>query len=312
MTAFLKQILSFYTRFFVLWVLLFGVLAYACPTPFLFLKPGMKGFFALTMFGIGVVLKLSDFKHIATHPRIVLIGVCAQFTLMPFGAFLISKLFHFPDEIAIGLILTGAAPGAMTSNVLSYLAKADTAYSVSLTTVSTLLCPLLTPGLTLVLADAKMDVPFWGMFADVLLTVVLPLLAGFALRYLMNRKIERILPVFPALSATFIIFICALVIAGNRDTLPTVTFPILLAGIILNLYGMSTGYGVAALFRMHPKQRRTLSIEIGMQNAGLGVVLAMTHFGDNATLPAVFFVFVCIITASLMSTYWQYKEKSTT
>jgi len=144
----IEKFLSFYTKYFAVWVILFGVVAFLFPEPFVALKDYNKHFFALTMFGIGAVLQLEDFKRIAKKPLIVLIGSCAQFSIMPLGAFILAKAFALPPEIAVGLILTGSAPGAMASNVMSYIAKADTAYSVSLTTVSTLLCPLLTPGLT--------------------------------------------------------------------------------------------------------------------------------------------------------------------
>ncbi len=301
----LSKALTFYTRFYALWVVIFGLLAFVAPAPFLFLKGYMTWFFALTMFGIGVALEPADFKRIAQQPTIVLIGCVAQFTLMPLGAFVLSTVFNLPDEVAVGLILTGSAPGAMASNVMSYIAKADTAYSVSLTTVSTLLAPVLTPGLTLLLAGTRLDVSFWAMFSDVCIMVVLPLLAGFAVRALFHRRLEPILPVFPAISATFIVFICSVVIAANRNYLPQVTGLTLAACILLNLYGMTGGYGVAALFRMNVQRRRTLAIEIGMQNAGLGVVLALQHIGERAAIPAAIFVFVCILTASALPMLWQ-------
>ena len=303
-----EKILSFYTRYFALWVILFGVVAYFLPAPFVALKPYNEWFFALTMFGIGAVLELDDFKRIAQKPVIVLIGTCAQFTIMPLGAFLLAKLFAFPPEIAVGLILTGAAPGAMASNVMSYIAKADTAYSVSLTTVSTLLCPLLTPGLTFLLAGSVLDVEFWPMVLSVIKMVIAPLLVGFGVRHYLKEKIDKILPVFPAISVTFIIFICSLVIALNRDYLIMLTGPILAAGVILNISGMLGGYGVGSLFRMSRRRRRTLSIEVGMQNAGLGTVLALKHFGQTTAIPAAIFVFICIITASIMAEVWQRRD----
>ena len=153
----LQKILNVYTKFFAVWVILFGIVAYIFPRPFVALKPGMDWFFALTMFGIGAVLKIEDFRRIAAKPTIVLIGSVAQFTIMLLGAFAITKIFNLPTEVAVGLILTGSAPGAMASNVMSYIAKADTAYSVSLTTVSTLLAPLLTPGLTFILARSTLE-----------------------------------------------------------------------------------------------------------------------------------------------------------
>ena len=301
----LNRILSFYTKYFAVWVLLLAVVAYFLPGPFIKLKPGMDWFFALTMFGIGAVLQIDDFKRIIQKPVIVLIGCCAQFSIMPLGAFLIAKLFGLPNEIAAGLILTGSAPGAMASNVISYIAKADTAYSVSLTTVSTLLCPLLTPGLTFLLAGSMLEVKFSAMVVSVMKMVILPLLAGFAVRHFLKEKTNKILAIFPAISVTFIVFVCSLVIALNRDYLAEVTALILAAAVILNIYGMSAGYGAGPLFRLDNKRRRTLSIEIGMQNAGLGTVLALKHLGEKAAMPAAIFVFVCIITASVMAELWQ-------
>jgi len=301
----LGKVLSFYTKYFAIWVIAFGVVAYFWPGPFKALGPGMDWFFALTMFGIGAVLQIEDFKRIAQKPVIVLIGSAAQFSIMPLGAFVLAKLFGLPPEIAVGLILTGSAPGAMASNVMSYIAKADTAYSVSLTTVSTLLCPLLTPGLTFILARSRLEVPFWEMMLSVIKMVIVPLFVGFGVRHYFKEKIEKVLPVFPAISVTFIIFICSLVIALNKERLAQVTGLVLTAAVILNIYGMLGGYGLGSAFRMEVRRRRTLAIEIGMQNAGLGTVLALKHFGEKAAIPAAIFVFICIITASIMAAVWQ-------
>jgi BASS family bile acid:Na+ symporter len=300
-----KKILSFYTKYFAVWVVLFGVAAYLWPGPFVALKDYMDWFFALTMFGIGAVLQIDDFKRIIQKPVLVLIGTVTQFAVMPFGAFALAKLFNLPAEIAVGLILTGSAPGAMASNVMSYIARADTAYSVSLTTVSTLLCPVLTPGLTFLLAKSRLEVPFLDMVVSVINMVVVPLFIGFGVRHYFKSKVEKILPVFPAISITFIIFICSLVIALNKSYLAQVTAVILAAGVVLNVYGMLAGYGVGSVFRMETPRRRTLAIEIGMQNAGLGTVLALKHFNERTAMPAAIFVFICIITASLMAAIWQ-------
>jgi BASS family bile acid:Na+ symporter len=300
-----KKILSFYTKYFAVWVVLFGLAAYLWPAPFAALKDYMDWFFALTMFGIGVVLQVEDFKRIAQKPVIVLIGSVTQFSVMPVGAFALAKLFNLPAEIAVGLILTGSAPGAMASNVMSYIARADTAYSVSLTAVSTLLCPIMTPGLTFLLARSRLEVPFLDMFISVIKMVIVPLFVGFGVRHYFKSRVEKILPVFPAISVTFIIFICSLVIALNKSYLAQVTAVILAAGIILNVYGMLAGYGVGSVFSMETPRRRTLAIEIGMQNAGLGTVLALKHFSEKTAMPAAIFVFICIITASLMAALWQ-------
>lgn len=300
-----KKIIDFYTQTFVLWVVLFGILAYFIPAPFLAAKAYTKELFAITMFGIGAAIKPEDFMRILLNPLSMLIGSVAQFTIMPLGAFAVAYVFQLPEELMIGLILTGSAPGAMASNVMSYIAKADAAYSVSLTTISTLACPLLTPGLTLLLAGAHMEVNFVAMMWDIIYMVIIPLLIGFAVHYFAKKQVEKFLFVFPALSSTFIIFICAVVIAANRNYLPQITEIVLIVVCILNVYGLAAGYGVGKLFRMETKRKRALAIEIGMQNAGLGSVLALEHFGEKAAAPAALFVFVCIITASILAERWQ-------
>ena len=305
------KILSFYTKYFAVWVMLFGVTAYFWPKAFVILGKGMNWFFTLTMFGIGAVLQVEDFKRILRKPIIILIGCCAQFSFMPLGAFLLAKLFRLPTEAAVGLILTGSAPGAMASNVMSYIAKADTAYSVSLTATSTLLCPILTPGLTFILAKSMLDVPFLDMVLYVTKLVVLPLLVGFGVRHYFKKKVEKVLAIFPAISVTFIIFICSVVIALNKEHLLMMTWLILAAAVLLNIYGMLAGYGVGLAFRMETARRRTLSIEIGMQNAGLGTMLALAHFNERVAVPAAAFVFICIITASVMAEVWQKRSAKT-
>jgi bile acid:Na+ symporter, BASS family len=202
---FVKTLLHWYTKLFAVWIVLFAVVGYFWYEPFVFfatykmfgagadrwpeilqsVRSPNLWFFALTMFGIGAVLTVNDFKNIVRRPVIVLIGSVAQFTIMPFGAFLLAKLFGLPPMLAAGLIIAGCAPGAMSSNVMSYLAKADVAYSVSLTMVSTLLCPILTPALSKLLAGQELPVSFWKMFFEILFMVVVPLGVGFAMRLLL-------------------------------------------------------------------------------------------------------------------------------
>jgi len=156
--------------------------------------------------------------------KVVLIGVISQFTIMPLLAFAVAIVFSLSKEFSLGLILAGSAPGAMASNVLCYLAGADVAYSVSLTTVSTLLSPVLTPLLTLSLAHTFLEIPFWNMFLSVCYMVVVPLLSGIGIKKLLDKKADPIIKIFPALSTTFIAFICALVIALNKAFILEILF----------------------------------------------------------------------------------------
>lgn len=306
----MNRIVTIFNKLFIVWVLLAGFSAYMAPQYFLGLKKYMELFFAVTMFGIGMILKPSDFIHIFRNYKAVLIGALAQFTIMPVSSWLISILFSFSDEFSLGLILAGSAPGAMASNVLSYLAGADVAYSVSLTTVSTLLSPLLTPLLTLTLASQFLHIPFWEMMQSVLMMVLIPLLFGFLVKWIFHEKVEPIIAVFPAISTLFIAFICGLVIASNRDCIFQIDGFILAAVLILNLSGLGLGYAVGKLAGFERIRKRALSIEIGMQNAGMGSVLALKHFNEQVALPAVIFVFICIFTAAFLVSLWSNKTNS--
>jgi BASS family bile acid:Na+ symporter len=301
-----EKILSFYTRAFAVWVIVGGLAAYQWPEPFALVdRRAMNWLFALTMFGIGAVLRMEDFRRIVKRPLIVVVGTVTQYSLMPLTAFAIVNAFHLDPQIAVGLILTASAPGAMSSSVVSYVAKADLAYSVSLTTVSTLLAPVATPGLTWLLARSELEVPVLNMLVEVLLLVIVPLLVGFVLRHFFARRVERISAVFPAISVTFIVLICSRTIAANRETLLGMSGMLLGIGVLMNVLGLVGGYLVAWVFRMDGPQRRSLAIEGGMQNAGLGAVLASQHFSDRAAMPAAAFVFICIITASVVAAVWQ-------
>jgi BASS family bile acid:Na+ symporter len=300
----MDRALGAFNRLFVLWVILAGIVGFLFPGFFIAQKTFMDFYFAITMFGIGIVLNPEDFVNIFKNIKVVLVGVVAQFSIMPISAYLVSKLFSFSDDFSLGLILTGSAPGAMASNVLSFLAGADVAYSVSLTTVSTFLAPILTPLLTLILANTILDIPFWDLMRSVSLMVLLPLILGIFVRRFSGEKIVPITKIFPSISSLFIAFICGLVIALNREYIFNITLWIFAAAIVLNLSGLYLGYLTGYLFSFDKLKKRALSIEIGMQNAGLGSVLALKHFNEKTALPAIIFVFICILTASVLVPIW--------
>jgi BASS family bile acid:Na+ symporter len=299
------KFLKFYTRLFGLWVFIGFIIAYLFPNLFIPLRPFMEWFFAFTMFGIGVVLNLEELKAILKAPVLILLGVICQYTIMPVLGFTLSKIFSLNKDFALGLILTGSAPGAMSSNVISYLADADVAYSVSLTTVSTFLSPVLTPALTYLLAHFYFKINFWTMFFGILKMVVIPLTVGILIKIKFREKLESFISIFPAISVTFIVFICSLVAALNKNYLSQMSLFILVIVLLHNINGYLAGYGVGRLLRLNLKRRRTLSIEIGMQNAGLGVILALKYFSEKTALPAALFVIVSVITSALLARYWR-------
>lgn len=296
---------DWFSKRLVFWVLLAVAGGYFRPQILTPLKDYTDWLFALTMFGIGMVLTLKDFEPIFRRPRTTGLGVLAQFIIMPVLAFLIAKGLNLPPELAVGLLLAGAVPDAMAAGVVSYLAEADVAFSVALTTATTLISPLVTPFLMMMLGQAYLPISFWPMFLSIIKMVIIPLILGLWLKHVLGKKADRFLPVFPALSTVFIAFICGLVVALNRDALLKVSGVVFWAVVLLNLFGLILGYGAGRIFGFDQKQCRTLSIGVGMQNAGMGAVLAIKHFSAAAAIPNAFFATWCIITASVLAGIWR-------
>ena len=296
------RIIRFYNNNLSLWVVVFGLIAYIYPPSFLFTGKFINWFFAAAMFGIGMVIQDEDYKNIIKAPKPILFGNLCQFTIMPLLALAVSYVFDLPKEIAVGLILTGAAPGAMTSNVISYLSGGDVAYSVSLTALATLLSPILTPLVTFLLIGERVPIAFFPMFLTIITTVVIPLLLGFIVRKNLPRLVEKNADLPAAVSITAIIVITSYVVARNKGNLTIATSIIFIAVIIHNLLGMLLGFLAGAAAKFDFRRKKTLAIEIGMQNAGLGVVLALKHFSDRTAIPAAIFTIWCILSGNGLNT----------
>lgn len=286
------------------WVVAAGIAAYYYPDVFALLMPHIDWLFMFTMLGIGAVLNPEDFKPVFKNPHLVLLGTLAQFGIMPLLGFVVAKLLRLPPDLALGIILVGAVPGAMASNVISYLAKADVAYSIALTSASTFLSPVLTPTFTYIFGRTFIEIKFWPMFFSIIKMVILPLLLGLGIKHYLKEKVERIKCAFPAISSLFIAFICGLVVALNKNYLAGISPFIFIAVFLHNFFGLLFGYWAGILYRFDTRRRRTLSIEVGMQNAGLGAVLALKHFSSAAALPNALFATWCIITASILAEIW--------
>jgi len=293
----------------VLWTLLAVGIGYVWPRCLLIFKDYTELLFALTMFGIGAVLNFGDFAPVFKRPQIVLLGTLAQFAIMPLLGFIIAKSLNLPSELAIGMILVGSVPGAMASNVISYLAKADVAYSISLTTSSTFLSPVLTPLFTYIFGRTFIEIKFWDMFFSIIKMVIVPLILGLWVKHIFKEKIAKISNVFPAISALFIAFICGLVTALNKDYLAHITVLIFFAVFLHNLFGLILGYMAGKLYGFDSIRSRTLSFEVGMQNAGLGAVLSLKYFSHPAAIPNALFATWCIITASILAEIWGRRTK---
>ena len=275
-----------------LFIILTAIVTFFFPQLFAWVKGNTQtiilGIIMLTM---GLTLTPDDFKVLARRPFDILIGAVAQFTIMPFVAYGLSWLFSqvpavapYSTAMAIGIILVGCCPGGVSSNIMSFLCKADVAYSVGMTCASTLLAPVLTPLLVLMLAGERVDVDALGMFRQILIVTIIPIAIGFLLNLWLGHKevFRKIQGCMPGVSV-----ICLACIVGGVIT--TVHDPLVENGIVLflltfgmvfchNTIGYVLGYTVGKLFHFSTAKKRTLSIEVGMQNAGLGTNLAMTFF----------------------------------
>jgi len=304
----LNRLCGRFSKLLVVWVILAAAVGYLFPQALVPLKPYIDWLFGLTMFGIGCLLSVKDFKPILEKPKLIFLGTAAQFVIMPLLAFLIIKFLNLPPALAVGLILAAAVPDAMAAGVMSYLAEADVAFSVALTTATTLVSPLLTPALTFFLGRQYIPIPFLPMFGSIMMMVIVPLVLGLWFQHKFHKLTSRIKPVFPAFSTLFIAFICGLVVALNKDALGKVTGLIFVAVISLNILGLILGYFTGKLFKFSLSQQRTLAINVGMQNAGMGAVLAIKHISAEAAIPNALFATWCIVSAAILAGVWSNKK----
>jgi BASS family bile acid:Na+ symporter len=259
----------------------------------------------IIMFGMGTELSIKDFHNVIKMPRGIIIGVVGHYLIMPLVGFAVAHLFNFPPEIAAGIILVGCCPSGLASNVMSYLAKANLALSVSVTTISTLLAPFLTPLLMRLLGGSFVEIDFWGMVWEITKIVILPICAGLIFHYLVRGKFSWLDKAMPLLSMGGIVFIITIITAAGRDNLLKVGGLLILATFIHNLSGYFLGYWSGRLMKFHERDCRTIALEVGMQNAGLasGLALAMGKLATAGLAPAIFGP-VMNITGSSLASWW--------
>ena len=269
-----------------------AVLALAFPEVLGHLKPSLiNPLLGVIMFGMGLTLKVDDFRVVFSRPKDVLVGCLAQFTVMPLLAFALSRLFGLDEALTIGVILVGCCPGGTASNVITYLAKGDLALSVGMTATSTLLAPLLTPLLVLLLVGETVDVNVVGMLLSILWVVILPIVLGILVKSLLPKVTEQATNYLPAVSTIAICLIVMIVIAANAHKLLSGGWIVILVVMLHNVLGLAVGYLIGLVLKMTPAKRRAISVEVGMQNSGLASSLATLHFAafPMATVPGAIF-----------------------
>ena len=270
-------------------VIIGGVIGYFAPNTAASFAPQVTPLLGIVMFGMGLTLKPVDFSLVARRPLPVLIGVVAQFVIMPMAALAVVAIMDLPEAVAAGVILVGCAPGGTSSNVVSYLARGDVALSVTMTSISTLLAPVLTPLLTLWLAGEYMPVSASSMAWSIVKVVLIPVVAGILIGMLAPRVVARINSALPWISVAAISAIVCIVVGGAHDTIASAGALVFAAVIIHNGCGYGLGYLAGLITKQPVAARRTMAVEVGMQNSGLATSLASTYMNPLAALPGAVF-----------------------
>jgi len=295
------------TQLFPVWALLFSVLAYYQPGLFVDLKPAIIPLLVVIMLGMGMTLRFEDFRRVLATPKVIIIGLCLQFLVMPLAAYLVSKGFGLSLALLTGMVLVGASSGGTASNLICYLAKGNVALSITLTLCSTLLAVIAMPLLTLLYIGEKVPVPVEGMLLTVLKIVVIPVLAGVMINQFFGKRLEKVQPLFPLISVVAIVIIIAIIVALNASRIAEVSMVIMAAIILHNAVGLLSGYWVSRWFGYDVQTSRTLAIEVGMQNSGLSVALAIKYFSPLAALPGALFSIWHNISGSVLASLWSRK-----
>lgn len=300
----LENISKFAGNTFAIWVIIFAIMAFFIPSGFTWIAPHISLLLGIIMFGMGLTLSLDDFKGIVKAPKSVFIGVLAQYTIMPLLAFALANLFQLPPEVAVGVILVGCCPGGTASNVMTFLAKGNTALSVTVTAISTILAPIMTPSLTLLFASKWLPVSAGDMFLSIVQIVLIPIVLGVAIRLLFQKQVDKSVKVLPLVSVVGIVLVASAVVAVNKESIATTGLLIFSVVILHNVLGLLLGYLLAKILKLDFQDQKAISIEVGMQNSGLGSALALAHFAPVAAVPSALFSVWHNISGPLLATWW--------
>lgn len=300
--------IKIFTSLFPLWTILLSVVAFFYPSVFMPCKGAITPLLGVVMFGMGITLSAHDFLLVLRRPRVILLGTAMQYIFMPLIAFLLSRALHLPVEVMAGMVLLGSCPGGTASNVICYLARGDVALSITLTSVSTLLAFVLTPFLSWLYIGKAVPVEVASMMLSIIKIVLIPVALGIALNTFFDRAIERFRCAFPALSVVTIVFIIAIIIALNRENIRVAGTLVIVAVVLHNAIGLICGYLSSRLLGLSERDSRTIAIEVGMQNSGLSVALAVKYFSPLAALPGALFSIWHNIMGSSLAAYWSAKS----
>jgi BASS family bile acid:Na+ symporter len=312
------------TRLFAVWTVAGTLLAWFVPSLFLWVvdgrfvpfgQPLVSVMLGVVMLGMGLTLTVEDFRRVLRLPKAVLAGVVLQFTIMPLAGFALASVMGLETGLAVGLILVACCPGGTASNVVAYLARANVALSVTMTMGSTLVAVVATPLLTGWLAGVFVEIDRWALFQSMIAVVLVPVVAGVALRAVLPSLTRTIEPIAPLVSVLFVVLIVGAIVARSRDLIMAHAGVLLLALLLLHATGFALGYLLTRLLGFDEQVARTTSIEVGMQNSGLGSTLAAApsfaaQFANPmqaalAPVPSAISAVYHVVLGSVLASFWR-------
>jgi BASS family bile acid:Na+ symporter len=295
------------SRLFPLLAIIVAVLAYIDPAPLMSWKSAIMPLLAMIMFAMGLTLRSSDFKRVWNNPQPIALAIIIQFSVMPITAVLLSKAFGLSDELTIGMVIVGACAGGTASNVMTYLARGDVALSVSMTLASTLWGVFATPWIISITAGEVIQIDSQGILLSLIKMVLIPIIAGFLITHFQPNFANKINKYLADIASGLILLIIAIIVALNAEEIGTLGYGVFAAVALHNIIGLISGYAAGKLTRQTEVTCRTLAIEIGMQNSGLGVALALKYFGPLAALPGAVFSIWHNISGAVLAGLWRWQ-----
>ncbi len=309
----MKTVKEFFIKYMALIVLLIAIVALFAPQSALWISTSWINYLLMVvMFGMGMTLKPESFVLIFKRPKDILCGIFSQYTIMPLLALGLSRMFGLDEALTTGVILVGTCPGGTASNVITYFSKGDIALSVSMTSINTLLAPILTPLVTYLLLSTTVEVNIASMLLAIVNVILIPIVLGFIINRFFSAATQKMVDLLPVTSVVAICMIVATVVAHNAEKIYTCGFLVLSVVILHNILGYLCGFTFGKLLKMEPAKVKAFSIEIGMQNSGLATSLAASSFPTlaMATVPgAIFSVWHNLSGAILAEIYRHWNDK---
>lgn len=303
----LNKIILKITNSFPFIVLLASTLSFFNPSLFTWFSGDLITYgLGVIMLGMGITLSLDDFKGVMKYPSLVLLGLVLHYIIMPCSGWFCAEVYNLDTPFAVGLVLVACCPSGTASNVITYLAKGNLALSVAMTSISTFIGIILTPALTLLMIGSKIEVNAIGLFASTVQVVVFPIIIGLLMNRFLPKVTKKIIPVMPLVSVLFISLIVASIIGSSRGEIIKGGLSLILAVFSLHALGFFFGYIFSKIISKDEIASRTISIEVGMQNSGLGVVLARANFANPlVAIPSAISSLFHSLIASLLAAYWR-------